>query len=104
MSMNLNRLDKLCAATILPWENIFRQDSALAYRAHQVIELLHPETPMFIPPDLWLLNSPDHNQLDYRIWGVMQDQMFQTPDRRQHLIDACCKLQSIVNRATDEWR
>ena len=39
-----------------------------------------------------LINSPDLNSVDYRIWGVMQDRVYQTPvrdvtDLRQHLID-----------------
>jgi len=45
----------------------------------QTIELLQRETPKFISPDLWPRNSPDLNPADYRIWGVMQDRMYQTP-------------------------
>jgi len=48
---------------------------------------------MFILPDLWLPNSRDVNQIDYRIWGVAQDRVYWTPvrdlaDLRQRLIDA----------------
>ena len=55
-------------------------------------ELLQCETPKFIYPDLWLPNSPDLNPVNYRIWGVMQDRVYQTPvrdlaDLRQRLID-----------------
>ena len=77
---------------------------------HQTIELLQRETPKFIPPDLWPPNSPDLNPVDYRIWGVMQDRMYQTPVRevaylRQCLIDTWNDLsQSIVDDAVDEWR
>ena len=55
------------------------------------------------------LNSPDLNPVDYRIWDVMQDSMYQTPvwdeaDLRQRLIDTWNDLsQSIVDDAVDEW-
>ena len=77
----------------------------LAHRARQTIELLQRETPKFIPPDLWPPNSYDLNPVDYRIWGVMQDQTpyREVADLRQRLIDTwndLILLQSIV----DEWR
>ena len=56
---------------------VFQQDSALAHRARETIKLLQWETPAFISPDLWLSNSPDFNQVDYKIWGVMQDRVYQ---------------------------
>jgi len=31
------------------------------------------DTPDFISPDLWPLNSPDLNPVDYKIWGVIVD-------------------------------
>ena len=46
---------------------IFQQDSALAHRARQTVELLPRETPKFIASDLWPPNSPDLNPADYRI-------------------------------------
>jgi len=61
----------------LPWENSFVAFS-LAHHAHQTIELLQRETPKFIFPDLRPSNSPDLNPVDYRIWGVMQDRVYQT--------------------------
>ena len=39
----------------------------------QTIHLLKPETPAFIPPDLWPANSPNLNLLDYKIRGAMQE-------------------------------
>jgi len=33
-------------------------------------------TPAFIPPDLWLANSPDLFPVDYRIWSVVQQQAY----------------------------
>ena len=58
-----------------------------------------------IPLDLWALNSPDLNPVDYRISGVMQDRVYQTAFRdmaylRQRLIDTWNDLsQSVVDDA-----
>jgi len=46
---------------------VFQQDSAPAHRARDTIQLLQRETPDFIGPDLWQLNSPDLNPVDYKI-------------------------------------
>ena len=39
-----------------------------AHHAWATIELIQKETPEFIPPQLWLPNSPDLNPVDYRVW------------------------------------
>jgi len=39
--------------------------------------LLHRETPYFISPDQWPLNSPDMNPVDYKIWAVMQHRVYE---------------------------
>jgi len=41
------------------------------------IKLLQQETPHFIGPDLWPLNSQDLNQVDYKVWGVMQQVVYE---------------------------
>ena len=56
---------------------VFQQDSAPAHRARETITLLQRETPAFISPYLWPPNSPDLNPVDYKIWGVMQDRVYQ---------------------------
>ena len=56
---------------------VCQQDSALAHRARETIKLLQWETPTFISPDLWPPNSPDLNPVDYKIWGVMRDWVYQ---------------------------
>jgi len=52
---------------------VFQQDNAQARHAKDTIKLLQQETPHFIGPssDVWPLNSPDLNQVDYKVWGVM---------------------------------
>jgi len=32
----------------------------------------------FLPPNLWPLNSPDLNHIDYSFWSIMQEKVFQT--------------------------
>jgi len=46
---------------------IFQQDSAPAHHAQETVNLLSTETPAFIPPTLWLPNSPDLNLVDYTV-------------------------------------
>jgi len=43
--------------------------------------LLRRETPSFIGPELWPANSPDLNPVDYRIWGLIQESVYQTAIR-----------------------
>jgi len=45
-----------------------------AHHAKETIDLLSTETPAFIPPTLWLPNSPDLNPVDYKVWSVLQEQ------------------------------
>lgn len=89
---------------------IFQQDSAPAHRARDTIAFLARETPQFIGPDLWPPNSPDLNPVDYKVWGVMQERVYQTPihdvhDLKERLISAWCDMrQSVVDNAIDQWR
>src|SRR5260221_7448734 len=46
-----------------------------------MVTLLRHETPEFISPDLGPAISPDLNPVDYKIRGVMQERMYQTPIR-----------------------
>jgi len=56
---------------------VFQQDSAPAHRARDTIQLLQRETPDFTGPDLWPPNSPDLNPIDYKIWGVVQQRVYE---------------------------
>ena len=89
---------------------IFQQDSAPAHRARETVELLKRETPAFISPGLWPPNSPDLNPVDYKIWSVMQQRVYQTKvqdldELKQRLIDVWNSMpQSIIDDAINEWR
>jgi len=51
----------------------------VAHRARDTIEFLRRETPYFIGPEPWPANSPDLNPVDCRIWGLMQERVYQSP-------------------------
>jgi len=55
---------------------IFQQDNAPAHHAKETLDLLSTETPAFILPTLWLPNSPDLNPVDYKVWSVLQQQVY----------------------------
>jgi len=88
---------------------MFQQDSALAQRARKTIKLLQWETPAFISPNLWLPNSPDLNPVDYKIWGVMQDWVYQKKvkdvnELRERLVEVWAGLQqNVIDDAIDQW-
>jgi len=73
------------------------------------VRLLQQATPVFIPPDLWLSNSPDINPVDYEIWSIIQQRVYQL---RVHNIDELKQFflhvwhdieQTIIDNAIDEW-
>ena len=53
------------------WWNLKVTNASVTYVGYmpKCNELLRRETPDFIGPDLWPVNSPDLNPVDYRIWG-----------------------------------
>jgi len=74
--------------------------------------LLQRETTDFITPDLWPLNSPQLNAVDYRIWGVLQERVYRkccykpnADELMLRLIEAWFGIQqSVIDQATDQWR
>jgi len=68
--------------------------------------------PAFIPPDIWPANSPDLNPVDYRIWSVIQQRMYQSRVHDTDELKQCVQQvwrnvdhvdQSITDNAIDEW-
>src|SRR6218665_3676365 len=88
---------------------IFQQDSAPQH-IEQRTPLLRRETPSFIGPKLWPANSPDLNPVDYRIWGLIQERVYQTAIRdidelKERLIVVWAELkQSVIDKAIEQWR
>jgi len=88
----------------------FQQDGAPAHQTRKTVKLLKVETPDFIPPNLWSLNSPDPNPVDYKIWGALQERVFKTSikdvDNLQcQIAEEWDKLdQRIIDKAVGEWQ
>jgi len=89
---------------------IFQQDGAPAHRARETVALMTNETPDLIIPTLWPPNSPDLNPVDYKIWGFMQEMVYNTKvrdveDLRKRIMQAWNDLdQRIIDSAVREWR
>jgi len=89
---------------------VFYQDSAPAHRARDTIQLLQREMPDFIGPDLWPPNSPDLNPVDYKIWGVMQQWVYESrinsvDEQKQRLHDVWHNVhQYIIDLVVSQWR
>jgi len=80
---------------------VFQQDSAPSYRAHLTVKYLHWATLEFILPDFWLSNSPDTNQIDYRICGCFHDWVYQKQvchvnALKQHLVEVRSELLPVL--------
>jgi len=89
---------------------IFQQDSAPAHRARDTVWLLELAMPAFNSPDLWPPNSPDLNPVDYKIWSVVQQRVYQsrmhnTDELKQRLVHVWLAMdQTIIDSAIYEWR
>ena len=65
--------------------------------------------PDFIGPDVWPANSPNLNPVDYRIWGLIQERVYQTAirdinDLKQRLTCVWDELKkSVVDKAIEQW-
>ena len=74
------------------------------------VQLLAQETPDFISSDQWLHNSPDLNPVDYKIWSVLQEQVYTAKNRdidelRNRITDAWERLdESVIDCAIRQWR
>ena len=84
------------------------------HQARDTVTFLERETPDFIPPTLWLPNSPDLNTVDYSIWILLQEKIYHSriitdleelKTRLGGLIDEWTQLnQSIADATAGQWR
>jgi len=58
----------------------------------ETVDLLKEVTPDFTEPSLWPPNSPDLNHVDYAIWGIMQEKVYNKG-----------RLQMLKNFASASW-
>ena len=61
---------------------------------NKIVELLQRETADFISLKLWPPNSPDLNPVDYKIWGIIQQRMY---EMQIHNVD------ELKRRLVDVW-
>ena len=57
--------------------------------------MLQRETPEFIPPEMWPLNSPDLNPVDYSIWGMLLERVYRSQIHH---------VKELKERLLSEWR
>jgi len=87
---------------------IFQQDSAPAHRVKETVDL-STETPAFIPPTFWPPDSLDLNSVDYKVWSVLQEQVYKV---KVNDVDELCQRiqtvwdeldQRIIDKAIKQW-
>jgi len=101
-----------CMDTCLEMLFTFQQDSAPAHHAHKTIWLLQCETPRFhsAQPDLWPPKSSDLNPVDYMVWEVMEQCVYQSSVNPVNELKECLIAvwsdfrQDIIDTAIDHWR
>ena len=67
-----------CNQVCCTWHVIFQQDNAPTHSARETIQLPQRETSDFIAPDLWPSNSPDLSPVNYKIWSIVQQRVYET--------------------------
>jgi len=72
------KMSTICTDTCLEMPFTFQQDSAPAHHVCETIGLLQRETPDLILPGLWPPNSLDLNPVDYILWGVIAQRVYQS--------------------------
>jgi len=88
----------------------FQQDSAPAHRVRPAVELLEKEVPDFISLSLWPPNSPDLNPVDYKVWSLVQERVYQQPisniDELRECIAAVWEAVDlhVIDAAICQWR
>ena len=68
------------------------------------------ETPAFIPATLWPPNSLDLNPVDYKVWSVLQEQVYKV--KVNNVDELCHRIQTvwdeldqrIIDKAIKQWR
>ena len=98
----------------LPLKLLMQQSTSCSHchdnhRACTAIEYLCQVTPEFVSSDLCPPNSPDLNPVDYRVWGCLQDRVYQKRvcdvELKQRLTEVWSHFsQPIIDAAIDEWR
>jgi len=89
---------------------VFQRDNAPSHRAKDTIKLLQQETPDFVGPDIWPPDIPDLNSVDCKVWGAMQQRVYEcrinsVDELKQRLVEVWSSLQqNVIDASISEWR
>ena len=79
-----------------------------AHRVKETVDLLSTETPAFVPSTLWPPNSLDLNLVDYKVWSVLQEQVYSVKandvDELHQHIQTVWDEQHINDKVIKQWR
>ena len=107
--------DVFLSKQLLPWCAMYQGNSSSFNRTttqhtgHATLRLLEQATPAFIRTNLWPVNSPDLNPVDYRIWSVVQQRVYKSRMHNTDELKQCVQQvwrdvdQNIIDNAIDEW-
>ena len=76
---------------------VFVQDSAPSYHTNATQNFLRDNMPDFISSQEWTTCSPDLNTLDYSVWGILQELVYE--GRREPFAN----LNDLQNVIGDKW-
>jgi len=74
------------------------------------VGFLERETPEFISPLLWPTNLPDLNPVDYSVWNILQEKVYETritdlDDVKHRIITGWAKVDhAVIAAAVRQWR
>jgi len=104
----------LLSQQMLPASKLVASDTFVCQHSisscKDTIKQLQQETPDLIGLDLWPPNSPDLNLVDYKVWGVMQQRVYECgmnigDELKLRLIDVWNSLQqNVIDAAINDWR
>ena len=83
---------------------VLQQDSAPVHTARETIKLRQRKTPAFISPDLRPPNSPGLNPVDNKIWGVMQDRVYQKKSEGRERVERATGWGMGRTATERDWR
>jgi len=76
---------------------VFTQDSVPSHRAKATQNFLRDNTPAFISSQEWTPHSLDLNPLDYSVWDILQELVYE--ERREPFAN----LKALQNAIRDKW-
>jgi len=79
------------------YDFVFMQDSAPSHRAKATKNFLRDNTPDFISSQEWTPHSPDLNSLDYSVWDLLHELVYE--GRREPFAN----LKDHQNVIRDKW-